>query len=86
MPISRDDFNKGRSDGGLRRLVENFLEKNKESGYTLDEICSGISTTGKDGETGQVNAYQVITILHSLVEDGEVLEKDMPDATYYLWK
>jgi len=86
MPISRDDFNKGRSDSGLRSLVENFLEKNHDSGFTLDEICSGISTTGKDGDAGLVNAYQIITILHGLVKESKVIEKDMSDATYYMWK
>jgi hypothetical protein len=86
MPISRDDFNKGRSDNGLRSSVVNFLEKNHDSGFTLDEICSGITAQGKEGEAGSVNAYQIITILHGLVKEGTVVEKDLPEATYYMWK
>ena len=86
MPITRDNFNKGRSDSGTRSLVANFLEKNKESAYTLDEICSGIYENEQGSEMGLVNAYQIITILHGLVNEGKVTVKDMPDATYYMWK
>jgi hypothetical protein len=86
MPISRDDFQKGRSDSGTRNLVENFLEKNNDSAFTLDEIGLGIYNTEKKSEIGLVNAYQIITILHELVKEGKVIVKDMPDATYYIWK
>jgi hypothetical protein len=38
MPITKDDFAKGRSEDALIVRIQNFLDSNKETAFTEEEI------------------------------------------------
>jgi hypothetical protein len=38
MPISKDDFAKGRAEDALIIKIQNFFESNKENAFTEEEI------------------------------------------------
>ena len=38
MPITKDDFDKGRAEDALIVKIQNFLESNKEKAFTEEEI------------------------------------------------
>lgn len=38
MPISKDDFAKGRTEDALIVRIQNFLDSNKEKAFTEEEI------------------------------------------------
>jgi len=40
MPISKNDFNMGRSEDPIIHRIQNFLESNKDFAYTEEEIMN----------------------------------------------
>ncbi len=38
MPITKDEFDKGRSEDPIISRIQNFLESNKEKAFTEEEI------------------------------------------------
>jgi hypothetical protein len=38
MPITKDEFNMGRSEDSIITKIQNFLESNKEKAFTEEEI------------------------------------------------
>jgi hypothetical protein len=38
MPITKDEFDKGRSEDPIITKIQNFLESNKEKAFTEEEI------------------------------------------------
>lgn len=38
MPISKDEFDKGRTEDVIINKIQNFLESNKDKAFTEDEI------------------------------------------------
>jgi hypothetical protein len=38
MPISKDEFNKGRSEDPIIHKIQDFLESNNEKAFTEEEI------------------------------------------------
>jgi hypothetical protein len=42
MPITKDDFDKGRSEDPIISKIQNFLESNREIAFTEEEIMGNL--------------------------------------------
>ncbi len=94
MPISRDEFEKGRTTKTITSMVEELLQNNPEKAFTVGEIIDEVY--GKPASTPMimiqyaVNFLPINASLDSLINEGKVTRKRIQQAgkaeDYYIWK
>ena len=76
MPISRDEWNKGRTEDTLESVVESFLRTNSGKAYAMSEIVDGLFTLKYQGLgdwlTAFASFYGVSRALESLLKEGRI--------------
>ena len=91
MPISSEEWNKGRTADTTVSLVENFLSKNRGQAFTNSEILHGLYNfqydTVMDWIGNFLTAYSVSEALKVLMKEGRVRAKivklSVGEDTYY---
>ena len=92
MPISRDEWNKGRSGDTLESIVETFLRANSGNAYAISEIVDGLYTLKYQGLGDWLGAfatfYGVNRALETLLKEGriksQVVKKTNGAETFYM--
>ena len=80
MPITRKEFDKGLDDNSERDIekILKFLENNKDSAFTIDEI--------HDDATVKVDDGIMEFYMRHLMDSGKVESKRIGVHTYYIAK
>ena len=94
MPISRDEFEKGRTVQTVISMVEDLLKHNSEKAYSLSEIIEEVF--GKPASFPfailqyAFNYLPITTALNDLINEGKVTRNRIQKAgrieEYYIWK
>jgi hypothetical protein len=94
MPISRDEFEKGRTVQTVISMVEDLLKNNSEKAYSLSEIIEEVY--GKPSSIPfailqyALNYLPITTALNDLINEGKVTRNRIQKAgrieEYYIWK
>jgi len=94
MPITRDEFNKGRTRNTVKEQIEILLENNKDKAYTFQEISDYVF--GKAKNFGEAilkviaNSLILENALYELIKEGKIEAKDVKTPygkeVYYAWK
>ena len=95
MPISKDEWDAGRTWETLEARILTFLRQNKNKGFNTVEIAHGMGyqTDIKDfwGLLGGIaSVWAVREALKKLMKEGtvkaKIIKKDIGEQTYYLAK
>jgi transcription initiation factor IIE alpha subunit len=94
MPISRDEWEKGRTQDTTKARIEHLLQYNRDKAFTSDEISE--SLFGKPRDLPEIillaltNTLIVKPVLEKLIEEGYIEAKEVETASgrivYYAWK
>jgi hypothetical protein len=93
MPITSDEFKKGRSADSLEGRIEQFLESHNDSAYSLLEICEEL--LGKPKSTAGVvevfayafgGAWIANKSMETLLQEDKIETKEINGTPYYKWK
>jgi len=94
MPISRDEFEKGRTAKTITSKVEELLLNNPDKAYTVGEIIDELH--GKPSSSPMimlqyaVNFLPINAALDALINEGKVnrksIQKEGKIEDFYIWK
>jgi Fe2+ or Zn2+ uptake regulation protein len=82
LPISRKEFESGHI--GPVYLILAFLEKNKDSAFTAEEIKNGVLKMIQ--ENFSISLEEVVKTLEILTKEGHVESKDIGKKKWYTVK
>jgi hypothetical protein len=80
MPISRDEFEKGKIDPTLYAVLL-FLESSADTAYTLGELLTELKSEGLS-----LSEKDLVSILNSLKARRRVESKTIDDVVYYIYR
>jgi hypothetical protein len=72
MPISAEDFNKGRTEDAATTQIESFLRSHPNEAFTADEITTQVSPGVPTPYKMIADAFKTTTALIILVTSGKV--------------
>lgn len=75
--ISRDEFEKGKKKVPPEERIMDFLEKNKNKGFTNSEIVNNVDRNGF-GDT-----YDLYLALERLVKEDQIKKREIHHVNYY---
>ncbi len=94
MPISKDDFEKGRTTKTITSMVEELLQNNPSQAYTVGDIIDEVY--GKPASTPMImlqyaiNFLPINAALDALINEGKVtrksIQKEGKVEDYYIWR
>jgi hypothetical protein len=94
MPISKEEFEKGRTTKTITSMVEELLQNNAERAFTVGEIIDELY--GKPSSTPMImfqfaiNFLPINAALDSLINEGKVTRKSIQQEgkieDYYIWR
>lgn len=94
MPISKDEFEKGRTAKTVMSMVEELLQRNSDKAYTVGDIIDEIH--GKPASTPMImlqyaiNFLPINAALDALINEGKVtrksIQKEGKAEDYYIWR
>ncbi|OGS51100.1 MAG: hypothetical protein A3K65_06625 [Euryarchaeota archaeon RBG_16_68_12] len=86
MPITKEEFQKGRKISPLEKGGEKFLSENAGRAYTVSEILRGVGyKTGINLVSDFVNVIGLEQVLKKLIADKKVAARQVDFETYYTW-
>ena len=84
MPISKEEFEKGRKIPPLERTVVNFLQAHRNQAYSESEISNSLRLVrGTNFFSDVIGALTLSGVLNTLAVEGRVTKKTVGDTEYY---
>jgi hypothetical protein len=89
MPITSDEFTKGRTYGSFEGRTERFLESHSNTAYSLLEICEELFGKPKSTDLLELFAYAfggtwvLNKTLETLLKKGKIETKEINGTPYY---
>jgi hypothetical protein len=84
MPITSEEFNKGRKVSTLEKTILQFLRQHPDQAFTENEIAQAIGTVkGKTLLDDLVNIFTIPTVLNTLIKEGHITKRNIDSQTYY---
>lgn len=93
MPISKDEFRRGRTSDTTKALIEEFLKKNSNQAFTLGEI--GTYLYGGSNDFGEAILKGLATTalrddLDELIREGKIevrnIKTSYGEEEYFAWR
>ena len=91
MPISKKEFESGRILNELEKSVIDFLERNSDKAFTMNEIMDGINIQTDFRDLWKAIASGIIVLgfpsfLNNLVVEGKIRVNVIQGIYYYMAK
>ena len=92
MPISKDEWDGGRTSDHLKSRIESYLQQNQSQAFTVGEIIDHLYQFKGEGWASFLlnlgSAFVVQNALKELIEEGKIkskiIEKNVGSNEYYM--
>lgn len=86
MPITKEEFSKGRLITQAEKEVEKFLRSHPEQAFTTPEIMKGLGyATGTNVWSDLLVFLGIQGVLKTLIEETKVTSRQIAGQPYYTW-
>ena len=85
MPISRDEFARGRKLDALQEGVIAYLRQNSEKAYTFNEILQAMNNRepGREETLGVINSMLLFYTIENAIHNELLVSKSFEGERYY---
>ena len=85
MPISRDEFERGRRLDALQESVVAFLRENSDKAFTFNEVLQAMNNRepGREETLGVINSMLLFYTIENAIQNELVVSKSFEGERYY---